>query len=240
MCDSSPRSVGLDGPNASIAGAYARAARAAEVGFWGRLGTRQRDRDPRIRPLTSQAPARAARPRRAGPPGQAGRPGPRRRPPRRRARRRGPTPGANAAARGPAPPRARRSRAAPASRGPGRLVIRPRSAARSHGGGPQAHRPSSLVAGQPQDVGARVSDTAPRGATMPTTSGRRSPGTGPPAAGPAPAKGCEEAQADQGTGGSPGVAPSSPACSGGQQPAGLDRGRRPPDGRGDPTPYART
>jgi transposase len=55
MSDSSPRSVGLDVHKESIAVASARAARDAEGVFWGRLGTRQRDIDQLIRPLTSQA-----------------------------------------------------------------------------------------------------------------------------------------------------------------------------------------
>jgi transposase len=51
----STRYGGLDVPKASIAVAYASAARKAEVAFWGRIGTRQRDHDTRIRTLTSKA-----------------------------------------------------------------------------------------------------------------------------------------------------------------------------------------
>jgi transposase len=47
--------VGLEVHQESIAVAYASEARDAEVVFWGRIGTRQRDIDTRIRPLTSNA-----------------------------------------------------------------------------------------------------------------------------------------------------------------------------------------
>jgi transposase len=55
MSDSRTRSVGLDVHKESIAVAYAREARDAEVVFWGRLGTRQSDSDQLIRILTSNA-----------------------------------------------------------------------------------------------------------------------------------------------------------------------------------------
>ena len=54
MRDSRTRYVGLDVHQESIAVAYAREARDAEVVCWGRLGTRQRDSDKRIRTLTSK------------------------------------------------------------------------------------------------------------------------------------------------------------------------------------------
>ena len=52
---SSTRSVGLDVHQESIAVAYAREARDAEVVFWGRIGPRQGDIDQLIRTLTSNA-----------------------------------------------------------------------------------------------------------------------------------------------------------------------------------------
>jgi transposase len=55
MSDSRTRYVGLAVPQESIAVAYAREARDADVVFWGRLGTRQRDLDQLIRTLTSTA-----------------------------------------------------------------------------------------------------------------------------------------------------------------------------------------
>ena len=55
MRDARTRSVGLDVHQASIAVAHAREARDAEVVFVGRIGTRQRDSDQRIRTLTSNA-----------------------------------------------------------------------------------------------------------------------------------------------------------------------------------------
>ena len=48
-------SVGLDVDKESIAVAYAREAREAEVVFLGRIGTRQSDIDKLIRTLTSKA-----------------------------------------------------------------------------------------------------------------------------------------------------------------------------------------
>ena len=47
---SSTLDVGLDGHHESNAVAYASEARDAEVVFWGRSGTRQRDMDPCLRP----------------------------------------------------------------------------------------------------------------------------------------------------------------------------------------------
>jgi transposase len=58
MRDSSPLYVGLEVHTEAIAVAYAREARDADVGFWGRSGTRQRDIDKRIRTLTSNATPR--------------------------------------------------------------------------------------------------------------------------------------------------------------------------------------
>jgi len=55
MSDSRILYVGLDVHKESIAVAYASEARDAEVVFWGRLGTRQRDMDKLIRTLTSKA-----------------------------------------------------------------------------------------------------------------------------------------------------------------------------------------
>jgi hypothetical protein len=45
----------LDGHKDAIAGAYVSDAREAEVGFLGRIGTRQCDIDQLIRPRTSKA-----------------------------------------------------------------------------------------------------------------------------------------------------------------------------------------
>ena len=101
--------------------------------------------------------------------------------------------------------------------GPGRIVIRPRSAAISTCGWKHYHRPSSLSGGKPKCACASVSDTPRRGGSIPTKSWGRAPGKWPPSSGPSPAtcpsraKLCEDAQADHWTRGSPGVAHSSPA-----------------------------
>jgi transposase len=55
MSYSSTLDVGLDVHKESIAVAYAREARDAEVVFWGRIGTRQSDLDKLLRTLTSNA-----------------------------------------------------------------------------------------------------------------------------------------------------------------------------------------